>query len=136
LLPTVVRVRWAVRRSDDVEALVSRLAREAETAPPRRHWCGPWGTDQATRTALRILGPQPTDIVTRPLVVYLAAIRERWPATFVSAVAVVGGHLCEHAWVEIEGRSLGAVAPYVDIDHREMFRHRTGVVQRLVPATG
>lgn len=122
ILPSVISVRWALRRSDDLEAVVHRLVQRAAGARPLRRWCGPRGTDGSVRGAIRLLGAAADDGIVGALSVYVVATRQRWPARFVSGVAVLEGHVCDCAWVEIDGRVFGSVAAVAGVRFRERFR--------------
>jgi hypothetical protein len=105
LLPTVVRVRRALRREPDLRRLLASLT------PPPPPASGTLRRQRLTLSAAhRLLHLVPRGgagpCVVRSLILYHALRRQGWPVTFVSGVRRENGGVVGHAWIEYDGKPL------------------------------
>ena len=121
-LPWVVRARWKIRRTSDLDSLLAahdfgpvvRASRRRSVESLRR------GVDGA----LRLVGPREDHCVPRGLALFALLTRHGYSAVFVSGVRRVGPDLRGHAWVLVDGVAVEGPRGAVGLDaFAEQFRY-------------
>lgn len=105
LLPTIVRVRRALRREPDLRRLLASLT---PVRPPARSTLRRQRLTLSAVNRLLHLVPRggAGPCVVRSLILYHALRRQGWAVTFVSGVRREDDGVVGHAWIEYEGRPL------------------------------
>ena len=109
IVPTVLRVRRALRTVPDLRDVVTAVEESERARRPLWRWTGARGTEAAAARALRLLRQPVDNCVPRALTTFGVLTRHGHPAELVSGVAKVAGQLRGHAWVESEGEVLSGV---------------------------
>jgi len=117
-LPTLFRVRRALRRHIDLRQLLASLT--PPPAPGRSDHAVRMRASRGVRWAVRLLhiragGP----CVVRSLALYVVLRRLGWPVVFVSGVRREAHGVVGHAWVELDGRVLPEL---LEAGNRERFQ--------------
>jgi hypothetical protein len=125
-LPTLLRVRRALRRHQDVREVLSRLTRAAPPAARRSSALTRWRTMRGLHWAVRLLplGSAGGRCLQQALAAYVALRRQGWNVTFVSGVRRDATGLVGHAWVEEDGvRLTEPLDPGGSPDYRPSVRY-------------